>query len=112
MLGRELFNGNVANYKVQSFDDAVIFAHDVERCIAKLGEGHRAVVDRIALQGYTHEEAAALLGWRLRTTIRRYGEGLDELTTLFLDRKLLKPMETCQGVLSKNNRLSDYSHWE
>ena len=92
LLGRELFRSNVSNYKVQAFDDSVIFVHDVGNCVAALDAGLRVLVRRIALEGYTQEEAAVLLGVGVRTVIRRYGEALDKLTRMLLDRKMLEPM--------------------
>jgi len=92
LLGRELFQTNVTNYKVQAFDDSVIFVHDVGRCLEELDPGLRHLVRRIALEGHTHPETAALLGIGLRTVIRRYYEALDKLTRLLLDRKILQPL--------------------
>jgi hypothetical protein len=91
LLGREMFRGNVTNYSVQGFDDVVIFVHDVESCVAKLDGGHQHLVRRIALQEFTLEETASLLQLPLRTVHRRYGNALDELTEIFLERKLLEP---------------------
>ena len=36
ILGSEFFRTHVTSYSVSSFEDAVIFVHDVERCVAKL----------------------------------------------------------------------------
>ena len=91
LLGREMFRGNVTNYSVQGFDDVVIFVHDVESCVAKLDEERQHLIRRIALQEFTQEETASLLGLPLRTVHRRYADALDELTEIFLERKLLEP---------------------
>jgi hypothetical protein len=96
LLGRELFRGNVTHYRVQAFDDVVIFVHDVERCLASLDYGQQILIDRVALQEYTHAEAADLLRLPIRTLIRRYERALDEITQMFLDRKLLEPLKFCQ----------------
>jgi hypothetical protein len=50
LLGRELFRGKVTNYRVEGFDDMVIFVEDVARCVAKLDKGHQVLVERIAMQ--------------------------------------------------------------
>jgi hypothetical protein len=91
LLGREMFRGNVTNYSVQGFDDVVIFVHDVESCVKALDEEQQHLIRRIALQEFTLEETASLLGLPLRTVHRRYGDALDELTEIFLERKLLEP---------------------
>jgi len=92
LLGRELFRGNVSSCKVSAFDDVVIFVHDVETCLGKLAPALRHLVRRVALEEYTLEEAAAMLGISLRTIIRRYAEAIDLLTRMLIDRKLLEPM--------------------
>ena len=92
MLGQEMFRGKVTNYKVHSFDDVVIFVHDVERCVKGMTLVQQHLLQRIALQGYTQGETAALLGVSLRTVVRRYNAALDELTRLFLRRKMLQPL--------------------
>ena len=37
VLGREVFRARVTSYRVQTFEDAVIFVHDVERCRGTAG---------------------------------------------------------------------------
>ena len=92
MLGQEMFRGKVTNYKVHGFDDVVIFVHDVERCLKGMTLVQQHLLERIALQGYTQGETAALLGVSLRTVVRRYNAALDELTRLFLRKKMLQPL--------------------
>src|SRR6266536_2832548 len=36
LLGRELFRSKVTSYRMSSFEDAVIFVHDVERALSQL----------------------------------------------------------------------------
>jgi len=96
LLGRELFRGRVTNYVVHGFDDVVIFVHDVERCIEELDDEELQMIERIAVQEYTLEEAAGLMRLPLWTINRRYGDSLDVLTRMFLDRKMLEPAICCQ----------------
>jgi hypothetical protein len=98
LLGREMFRGNVTHYRVRSFDDVVIFVHDVEKCLAKLDQDDQNVIERIAMQEYTHGEAAELLGVPVRTLIRWYERALDELTRLFLEHRILEPQRSCQDA--------------
>src|SRR5579859_4736787 len=90
LLGRELFRGNVTNYRVHSFEDVVIFVHDVETCLAKLDNEQRYYIDRIALEEYTQDEAVGLLGMNRRTMLRRYRDALDSLSRVLLDKGLLE----------------------
>jgi hypothetical protein len=91
LIGKEMFRGKVTHYRAYNFEDAVIFAHDVERCVATLDEGQRYLIRRIALQEYTQGETAELMKLSLRTVHRRYADALDLLTKIFLERKLLEP---------------------
>lgn len=90
MLGNCAFRGKVSSYRVSSFEDAVIFVYDVERCLKQLHGEARDLVARIALQEYTQAEAARLTGMSLRTVVRKYGEAIDTLTRIFLEKELLE----------------------
>ncbi len=92
LLGRELFRGNVSHCRVTSFEDVVIFVHDVERCLEKLSPGQQHLLRRIALQEYTQGETSAMLGISLRTVVRRYSDTLDVLTRMLLDKGMLQPL--------------------
>ncbi|CAN5577856.1 hypothetical protein BH10ACI4_BH10ACI4_36420 [soil metagenome] len=102
LLGREMFRGRVTSYRVHSFEDVVIFVHDVERCFDRLETALQQVLFRVALQEYTFLEAAALMQLPLRTVVRRYAHALDALTPLLLESRLLEPIATlpksCQWV--------------
>ncbi len=98
LLGREMFRGKVTNYRVKCFDDVVIFVHDVEKCLATLDEEQQLLIERIALQEYTHSETAGMMGLHLWTVTRGYSDALDLLTEMFLKRKLLEPLIACQEV--------------
>jgi hypothetical protein len=98
MLGREMFRGKVTSYRVHSFEDSVIFIHDIEKCIAKLDRPQQQILYRIAQQEYTLAETATLLSVPLRTVLRHYGRALDTLTHHLLTHRLLEPLKTCQGV--------------
>jgi DNA-directed RNA polymerase specialized sigma24 family protein len=70
----------------------------VETCLAKLDAGQQYLIKRIALQEYTQQETAGVMGLCLKTVARRYARALDELTEIFLKRKLLDPQKACQGA--------------
>ena len=98
LLGKELFRGKVTNCVVNAFDDAVIFVHDVGRCLEMLDWGQQYLIRRIAMQEFTQAETAAITGIPLRTVHRRYAGALDVLTEIFLERKLLEPRTASQEV--------------
>lgn len=90
LLGNDVFRGRMSTYKVSSFEDAVIFVHDVDKCLKKLDSFSQEMIRRIALQEYTQGEAAGLLGVSLRTIVRRYADAIDTLTQIFVDHRLLE----------------------
>lgn len=96
LLGHEMFRARVTNYRVESFEDMVIFVHDVDKCLNKLQPRQKELLSRVVLQQYTLDETAELLRSRLWTVRRRYNEALDALTRIFLDVKLLEPGKVCQ----------------
>lgn len=96
LLGQEMFRGKVTSYRVHSFEDVVIFVHDVEQCLKRLDEGQQFLIRRICLQRFTQEETAQVLGTTTRTTMRRYADSLDRLTRIFLEVRLLEPLKACQ----------------
>ncbi len=98
LLGKELFRGKVTNCVVNAFDDAVIFVHDVGRCLEMLDWGQQYLIRRIAMQEFTQAETAAITSIPLRTVHRRYAGALDVLTEIFLERKLLEPRTASQEV--------------
>lgn len=99
LLGREIFRSQVTRYRVTTFEDRVIFVHDMEKCLQRLDEGSRQVLARIVLQEYEHEEAARLLGCTDRTIRRWLREALDKLADVLLASGLLEKAElenSCQ----------------
>jgi len=96
LLGRELFRGHVSSYRVQSFEDAVIFCFDVEKCLNRLDAQEKELIKRITLQAYSQAEAAAMLGISMRSCVSKYAQTLDHLTRVLLRARLLDPQKCCQ----------------
>jgi hypothetical protein len=96
LLGREFFRARVSRYNAQTFEDSVIFVHDVESCLESLDPVDKIVIAMLALEQYTQEEAARYLHCTQRTIGRHYGEALDRLSEIFLNREILRalPSET------------------
>ncbi len=89
LLGRECFRSRLTSYRTQSFEDAVIFVHDLERCLERLDEFSQQLLIRVVFQEYSREEAAALLGCTRKTVFSCLAEALDRLSTQLLRRGLL-----------------------
>jgi DNA-directed RNA polymerase specialized sigma24 family protein len=93
ILGSEFFRTHVTSYSVSGFEDAVIFVHDVERCVAKLDALSQTLIARVILQGFSHEEAARVLNCPRRTLSRKLPDALDRLSEIFLAAGILEPVE-------------------
>lgn len=89
ILGEPIGRGWVSSRKVKTFEDAVIFVLDIERCLKKLGSLDCTILSRVALQEYTHEETAKILGASVRAISYKYPLALDRLTELLLQSRLL-----------------------
>jgi hypothetical protein len=90
-LGRsEMFRAKASNYRMEGFEDVVIFCHDVERCIQRLNANQQSMIEHIALKDYTVLETAQLLGTCRQTIVRQYTRALDRLTSILLEVEILK----------------------
>jgi DNA-directed RNA polymerase specialized sigma24 family protein len=90
LLGREFFRGHVTAYQATTFEDVVIFVHDVERCLEKLDGFSQQLIAKCILLDYSQPDAARLLHVGLRTVERELPDALDRLTQLFLAGEILK----------------------
>ncbi len=90
VLGSCVFRGRVSSRPVNTFEDTIALVIDVEKCMKKLTGEDREVIARVAMQEYTQEEAAELLGMSHRTLVRRYAQAMDALTRILLDAELLE----------------------
>ncbi len=96
VMGREVIGGRASSYRIHGFDDAVIFRLDVEKCLRQLDPRELEVIRRVAIQEYTQQEAADLMGVSLRTAGTRYSKALDRLTGILLRTRILEPWKGCQ----------------
>jgi hypothetical protein len=89
VIGRELFRAKVTAYTATTFEERVIFVHDIERCLERLPPSDQKIVARIVLQEYDHVSAARILQCARKTIERRLPEILDDLSEEFLRLRLL-----------------------
>lgn len=89
ILGDPVGRGWVSSRPVKTFEDALVFVLDIERCLNRLQLIDRQILSRVVLQAYTHTETAALLGMSIRTVSNRLGRALDRLTEQLLNTGLL-----------------------
>jgi hypothetical protein len=115
LLGREFFRTRVTSYRASTFEDAVIFVHDVERSLEQLNDFDQKLIAKIVLQEYSQEEAARLIGCGRRHAVRCFPEALDRVTEMFLKKHLLtrlpstksKSKKSCQGGQNDEFLVSD-----
>ena len=103
LLGRELFRGDADHTTLTTFEDGIVFCIDVERCLARLRKDDQRLIKRIAIQGYTHEEAAPLLGITFKTCVVNYHKALDRVTEIFIAARLMTPENCCQDLETVEN---------
>jgi hypothetical protein len=89
ILGDPIGRGWVSSRPVRTFEDAVIFVLDIEKCLDKLGWLDRQLLSRIVLQEFTHVETASLMGMSVRAVAYKFPLALDRLTEMLLESDLL-----------------------
>lgn len=97
LLGRELFRSKVTAYHMSSFEDGVIFVHDVEQALEQLRDFWKQLISLVVFQDYTQDEAADVLHCARRTVHREFWLALDRVSEIFLAGGLLNrlPDPTC-----------------
>jgi len=98
LLGREFFRARVSPYSAQTFEDTVIFVHDVEYCLQSLEPADKIVIAMLGLEQYTQEETAQSLRCTRRTIVRQYVDALDRLSEIFLKREILTPLPEKEAI--------------
>lgn len=99
VVGDMTLRGRATYSKAKNFEDFVIFAIDVERCLRRLDPHLLQIVVKIAIQEYLAHDVAQQLGLDVRTVARSYRVGIDRLTEVLLENGLIK--ERHQDSLSR-----------
>ena len=93
LLGREFFRSKVTSYTVVTFEDRVIFVHDMERCLEKLDDFGRQLIARYVLQEHDRWATARLLNCNEKTIRRLAPVVLDQLSDILLEVGLMARLE-------------------
>jgi hypothetical protein len=99
LLGREFFRTRVTSYTSTTFEDLVIFVHDVERVLSKLNESDQRLIARLVFEDHTRRSTGDSMGWAERTVQRRFFEAVDMVSEMFLAGGLLDKLEIEEGSL-------------
>lgn len=94
ILGGLCFRARVSSYKLHTFEDAVIFVHDIERVFDRIERPLLEIVAGVILLDYSIPEAALRLGITVQRAERRYAAALDSLSAVLLEVGLLRPVFT------------------
>src|ERR1017187_4854052 len=89
LLGEPVSRGWCSSRRIRTFEDAVIFVLDIEKCLTQLSSLDRQMLSRIVLQEYTHAEAATLIGMSVRAISYKLPQAIDRLTEKLLEAGLL-----------------------
>jgi len=113
LLGREFFRTKVTRYTVVTFEDRVIFVHDMEICLERLDEFLRQIIARRVLQEHDCWATARLLQCNEKTVRRLTPIALDQLSEILLEVGLMERIEpsvqkSCQGGLEEEVFVSDW----
>lgn len=89
LLGDPVSRGWCSSRRIRTFEDAVIFVLDIEKCLTQISSLDRQMLSRIVLQEYTQAEAASLLGMSVRAISYKLPQAIDRLTEKLLEAGLL-----------------------
>jgi DNA-directed RNA polymerase specialized sigma24 family protein len=105
LLGREFFRARVTSYSMKSFEDVVIFVHDMEQVLGKLSQLERKLIAMNVLEEYSQAEIARLMGCTKRWIEIQVPEAIDQVSRAMLESGLMEPLPrsetnrgTCQEV--------------
>jgi hypothetical protein len=102
LLGREFFRTRVTSYGSSTFEDSVIFVHDVERSLDELSEFEKKLIAKIVLQQFSKEETGRLLGCGYRTVERLFPEALDRVSEILLRRRIMTGLPRTKRQVPKS----------
>ena len=104
LLGREFFRAKVTSYTVVTFEDRVIFVHDMEKCLDRLDEFSRQLIARHILQEHDRWATGKLLHCTERTVRTYMPVVLDLLSEILLEVGLMKRTESIREILVKGGK--------
>ncbi len=85
LLGRECFRTRLSSYSMRSFEDIVIFVHDMEQALNRLQPFEKKLIAMHVLEEYTQGEIARKLGCTRRWIESQIPATIDSLTRILLE---------------------------
>ena len=96
LLGREFFRAKVTAYRVVTFEDRVIFVHDMDKCLNRLDDFSRQLIARHILQEHDQAATGRLLHGTERTVRTYIPIVLDLLSDILIEVGLLARIESSE----------------
>lgn len=93
ILGGLRYRAKVSNYPLHTFEDAVIFVHDIERVFDRMERRHLEMIAGVSLLEYSIPEAAMRIGVTVQRAERRYNAAIDSLSAILLETGLLRRLK-------------------
>lgn len=90
ILGREFFRARVSHQRLPSFEEQIVFVHDVERALTRLGPQDAEMIFLVGLGHYSLEEVAAARHCSRSWVHARWSDSLDTLAQVLLESGLLR----------------------
>ena len=111
LLGGELFRARVTAYQAHTFEDVVVFVHDMERCLERLDPLSRLLIARIILQEYTSDEVAVQVRTTRRQVNRRLDMALDRTSEILVTSDLMQALHRSSLPPKKRPTRVDCDSW-
>lgn len=117
LLGSEFFRAKIRVSARVTFEDRIIFVHDMEKCLQQLDEFSQRLIARHILQEHDCENTARLLRCNEKTVRRLIPLALDQLSEMLLERGLMEKLDprkknSCQEGEEDEIELSDWEDYE
>jgi hypothetical protein len=102
VLGAEFFRAKASANTLRSFEDRVIFVHDMETCLERLDEFSQQLIARNVLQEHDQAATGRLLNCHEKTVRLTVPVVLDRLAEILLEVGLMRRLDffaknSCQG---------------
>jgi sigma-70-like protein len=97
VLGRECFRARVTSYSMTTFEDIVIFVHDMEQALKKLDGLERKLITMNVLEEYTQAEIARRMGCTKRWIEAQVPEAIDATSRILLELGLMEGLPAERG---------------
>lgn len=110
ILGGLSFRARVSSYRLRTFEDAVIFVHDMERVFDRIERPSMEIIAGAVLLEYSLPEVALRLGISVRGAERRYAAAMDALSSALLEVGLLCPVFAADGDPTSASRIHAAAH--